>query len=66
MLMIQMVLSLFYICIMCGTVTAIVCHLALWALGKALEFEEEFERMDDDFIVDKNGNKIPYDEDTQE
>ena len=66
MLMVQMVLSLFYICIICGTVTTIVCYLVLWALGKALEFEEEFERMDDDFIVDKNGIKIPYDEDTQE
>ncbi len=66
MLMIQMVLSLFYICIICGTVTAIVCHLVLWALGKALEFEEEFEQMDDDYVTTKDGKRIPYDEDTQE
>lgn len=66
MLMIQIVLSLFFICITCGTVAAIICHLVLWALGKALEFEEELKRMDDDFIVDENGNKVPYDEDTQE
>ena len=36
------------------------------SLAKALEMEEEFKQMDDDYVTTKDGKRIPYDDDTQE
>ena len=66
MLHVQLVLSILYVCIICGAVSVIAINLILFALGKAFDFDEEFELMDDDCILTKDGEKIPYDEDIQE
>lgn len=63
---VQLVLSILYVCIICGAISAIAINLILFALGKAFDFDEELELMDEDYIITKNGEKIPYDEDTQE
>ena len=63
---VQLVLSILYVCIICGAISAIAINLILFALGKAFEFDEELELMDEDYIITKDGEKIPYDEDTQE
>ena len=63
---VQLVLSILYVCIICGAISVIAINLILFALGKAFEFDEELELMDEDYIVTKDGEKIPYDEDTQE
>ena len=66
MLHVQLALSILYVCIICGAVSVIVINLVLFALGKAFEFDDELELLDEDYIVTKDGEKIPYDEDTQE
>ena len=63
---ILLALSILYVFIICGTISVIVINLVLFALGKAFEFDEELELMDEDYIITKDGEKIPYDEDTQE
>jgi hypothetical protein len=61
---ILLALSILYVFIICGTISVIVINLVLIALEKTFEFDAEL--MDEDYIVTKNGEKIPYDEDTQE
>ena len=63
---VQLVLSILYVFIICGAISAIAINIILFTLGKTFEFDEELELMDEDYIVTKNGEKIPYDEDTQE
>ena len=59
-------LSILYVFIICGTISVIVINLVLFALEKLFEFDAELELMDEDYIITKDGEKIPYDEDTQE
>lgn len=59
-------LSILYVFIICGTISVIVINLVLFTLEKLFEFDAELELMDEDYIVTKDGEKIPYDEDTQE
>ena len=61
-------LSILYVFIICGAISVIVINIVLFALEKVFEFdaELELELMDEDYIVTKDGEKIPYDEDTQE
>ena len=59
-------LSILYVFIICGTISVIVINLVLFALEKLFEFDAELELMDEDYIVTKDGEKIPYDEDIQE
>jgi hypothetical protein len=59
-------LSILYVFIICGTISVIVINLILFALEKTFKFDEELELMDEDYIVTKDGEKIPYDEDIQE
>lgn len=59
-------LSILYVFIICGAISVIVINLVLFALEKLFEFDAELELMDEDYIVTKDGEKIPYDEDTQE
>lgn len=61
-----LVLSILYVFIICGAISVIVINLVLFALEKVFEFDAELELMDEDYIVTKDGEKIPYDEDTQE
>lgn len=61
-----LVLSILYVFIICGTISVIVINLILFALEKTFKFDEELELMDEDYIVTKDGEKIPYDEDIQE
>ena len=61
-----LVLSILYVFIICGTISVIVINLVLFALEKVFEFDAELELMDEDYIVTKDGEKIPYDEDIQE
>lgn len=61
-----LVLSILYVFIICGTISVIVINLVLFALEKLFEFDAELELMDEDYIVTKDGEKIPYDEDIQE
>ena len=63
---IQLALSILYVFIICGTISVIVINLILFALEKTFEIDAELELMDEDYIVTKDGEKIPYDEDTQE
>ena len=63
---ILLVLSILYVFIICGTISVIVINLVLFALEKLFEFDAELELMDEDYIVTKDGEKIPYDEDIQE
>ena len=65
---VQLALSILYVCIICGVISVIAINLILFALGKAFDFDEELELelMDEDYIVTKDGEKIPYDEDIQE
>lgn len=63
---ILLALSILYVFIICGTISVIVINLVLFALEKIFEFDAELELMDEDYIVTKDGEKIPYDEDTQE
>ena len=63
---IQLALSILYVFIICGAISVITINLILFALGKTFDFDEELELMDEDYIVSKDGEKIPYDEDTQE
>ena len=63
---ILLALSILYIFIICGVISVIVINLVLFALEKLFEFDAELELMDEDYIVTKDGEKIPYDEDTQE
>ena len=63
---VQLVLSILYVCIICGAISVIVINIVLFALEKVFEFDAELELMDEDYIVTKDGEKIPYDEDTQE
>lgn len=63
---ILLALSILYVFIICGTISVIVINLVLFALEKLFEFDAELELMDEDYIVTKDGEKIPYDEDTQE
>ena len=59
-------LSILYVFIICGAISVIVINLVLFALEKLFEFDAELELMDEDYIVTKDGEKIPYDEDIQE
>jgi hypothetical protein len=59
-------LSILYVFIICGTISVIVINLILFALEKTFKFDEELELMDEDYILTKDGKKIPYDEDIQE
>jgi hypothetical protein len=61
---ILLALSILYVFIICGTISVIVINLILFALEKTFEIDAEL--MDEDYIVTKNDEKIPYDEDTQE
>ena len=61
-----LVLSILYVFIICGTISVIVINLVLFALEKLFEFDAELELMDEDYILTKDGEKIPYDEDIQE
>ena len=63
---ILLALSILYVFIICGTISVIVINLVLFALEKLFEFDAKLELMDEDYIVTKDGEKIPYDEDTQE
>lgn len=63
---ILLALSILYVFIICGTISVIVINLVLFALEKLFEFDAELELMDEDYVVTKDGEKIPYDEDTQE
>ena len=65
---ILLALSILYVFIICGAISVIVINIVLFALEKVFEFdaELELELMDEDYIVTKDGEKIPYDEDTQE
>ena len=63
---ILLALSILFVFIICGTISVIVINLVLFALEKIFEFDAELELMDEDYIVTKDGEKIPYDEDTQE
>jgi hypothetical protein len=63
---ILLALSILYVFIICGTISVIVINLILFALEKTFEIDAELELMDEDYIVTKDGEKIPYDEDTQE
>ena len=63
---ILLTLSILYVFIICGAISVIVINLVLFALEKLFEFDAELELMDEDYIVTKDGEKIPYDEDTQE
>mgnify|MGYP007057675054 FL=1 len=63
---ILLALSILYVFIICGTISVIVINLVLFALEKLFEIDAELELMDEDYIVTKDGEKIPYDEDTQE
>ena len=63
---ILLALSILYVFIICGAISVIVINLVLFALEKLFEFDAELELMDEDYIVTKDGEKIPYDEDTQE
>ena len=63
---ILLALSILYVFIICGTISVIVINIVLFALEKVFEFDAELELMDEDYIVTKDGEKIPYDEDTQE
>lgn len=66
MLHVQLALSILYVCIICGAVSVIAIHIVLFALEKTFGIDDEFELMDEDYILTKDGEKIPYDEDTQE
>ena len=59
-------LSILYVFIICGAISLIVINLIIFALEKTFKFDEELGLMDEDYIVTKDGEKIPYDEDTQE
>ena len=63
---ILLTLSILYVFIICGAISVIVINLVLFALEKVFEFDAELELMDEDYILTKDGEKIPYDEDTQE
>lgn len=63
---ILLALSILYVFIICGTISVIVINLVLFVLEKLFEFDAELELMDEDYIITKDGEKIPYDEDTQE
>lgn len=63
---ILLALSILYVFIICGAISVIVINLVLFALEKLFEFDAELELMDEDYIVTKDGEKIPYDEDIQE
>ena len=63
---VQLALSILYVCIICGVISVIAINLILFALGKAFDFDEELELMDEDYIITRDGEKIPYDEDIQE
>jgi hypothetical protein len=63
---ILLALSILYVFIICGAISVIVINLVLFALEKTFEIDAELELMDEDYIVTKDGEKIPYDEDTQE
>lgn len=63
---ILLALSILYVFIICGAISVIVINLVLFALEKTFKFDEELELMDEDYIVTKDGEKISYDEDTQE
>lgn len=63
---ILLALSILYVFIICGAISVIVINLVLFALEKLFEFDAELELMDEDYIITKDGEKIPYDEDTQE
>lgn len=63
---ILLALSILYVFIICGAISVIVINLVLFALEKVFEFDAELELMDEDYIVTKDGEKIPYDEDIQE
>ena len=63
---VQLALSILYVCIICGVISVIAINLILFALGKAFDFDEELELMDEDYIITRDGEKIPYDEDNQE
>ena len=63
---ILLALSILYVFIICGAISVIVINLVLFALEKVFEFDAELELMDEDYIITKDGEKIPYDEDTQE
>ena len=59
-------LSILYVFIICGAISLIVINLIIYDLEKTFKFDEELGLMDEDYIVTKDGEKIPYDEDTQE
>lgn len=63
---ILLALSILYVFIICGAISVIVINLVLFALEKVFEFDAELELMDEDYIITKDGEKIPYDEDIQE
>lgn len=63
---ILLALSILYVFIICGAISVIVINLVLFALEKVFEFDAELELMDEDYILTKDGEKIPYDEDIQE
>ena len=63
---ILLALSILYVFIICGTISVIVINLVLFALEKTFGIDDEFELMDEDYILTKDGEKIPYDEDIQE
>ena len=63
---ILLALSILSVFIICGTISVIVINLVLFVLEKLFEFDAELELMDEDYIITKDGEKIPYDEDTQE
>ena len=63
---ILLALSILYVFIICGAISVIVINLILFALKKTFKFDEELGLMDEDYIVTKDGEKIPYDEDIQE
>ena len=63
---ILLALSILCVFIICGTISVIVINLILFALEKTFEIDAELELMDEDYIITKDGEKIPYDEDTQE
>lgn len=63
---ILLALSILYVFIICGAISVIVINIVLFALEKIFEFDAELELMDEDYIITKDGEKIPYDEDTQE
>ena len=63
---VQLALSILYVCIICGVISVIAINLILFVLGKAFDFDEELELMDEDYVITRDGEKIPYDEDIQE